>query len=278
MNSPRNTNGSTLLEKTKIVSQKTIQFMKKQWISFKRTDFYRSIRFKRINPHKEKSQDESSSLTATNDKQQNGDKKRALNKEGKNFTLSKFLFGFNVGYSVIKNLFIMIVIIGLIGGALVGGIGLGFFASLVSGEKIPTYEEMKTDIENVSATSSMYYATGEKISDLKTDLKRSEIPLSEMSPLVQNAIIATEDEYFYEHSGVVPKAVVRALFQEVSGAGTTSGGSTLTQQLVKQQILTNEVSFKRKANEILLAFRIENYFTKRGAFRKLLKRLPFWKK
>ncbi|SIO02774.1 penicillin-binding protein [Carnobacterium alterfunditum] len=275
MNSPRNTNGSTLLEKTKIVSQKTIQFMKKQWISFKRTDFYRSIRFKRINPHKEKSQDESSSLTATNDKQQNGDKKRALNKEGKNFTLSKFLFGFNVGYSVIKNLFIMIVIIGLIGGALVGGIGLGFFASLVSGEKIPTYEEMKTDIENVSATSSMYYATGEKISDLKTDLKRSEIPLSEMSPLVQNAIIATEDEYFYEHSGVVPKAVVRALFQEVSGAGTTSGGSTLTQQLVKQQILTNEVSFKRKANEILLAFRIENYFTKEELLENYLNVSPF---
>ncbi|MER2227582.1 MAG: transglycosylase domain-containing protein [Carnobacterium sp.] len=264
MNSPQNTNESSFLEKIKAFILKLVQFMKKHWISFKTKHFNR--------------QNHSASTpksTTKDTKSTDSPKREQAKKEDQKPTLAKFLFGFNVGYSVIKNLIITLVVVLLIGGALIGGAGAGYFAYLVSGEKIPTYEEMKADIENVSATSSMYYATGEKISDLKTDLKRSEIPLSEMSPLVQEAIIATEDEYFYKHSGVVPKAVVRALAQEVTGASTTSGGSTLTQQLVKQQILTNEVSFKRKANEILLAFRIENYFSKEEILENYLNVSPF---
>ena len=61
---------------------------------------------------------------------------------------------------------------------------------------------------------------------------------------------------------MVPKALVRALISDATGIGGSSGGSTLTQQLVKQQILTDETTFKRKANEILLALRIEKYFSK----------------
>ena len=77
-----------------------------------------------------------------------------------------------------------------------------------------------------------------------------------------NAVIATEDEYFYQHEGVVPKAIMRAVFQEVTNSSVQTGGSTLTQQLIKNQILTNEVSFERKAKEILLAFRLEKFFEK----------------
>ena len=80
--------------------------------------------------------------------------------------------------------------------------------------------------------------------------------------ILLNAIIATEDEYFNEHKGVVPKAVMRAIFQEMTNAPVQSGGSTLTQQLIKNQILTNEVSFDRKAKEILLALRVENFLKK----------------
>lgn len=276
MNSPQDTNEPTFWEKTKAFFLKMGQFIKKKWISFKKSIVNLSTNLKGTNSYKEQTQNNSAPLPTTNEVSPSSSQKREqTEKEEKKSTFDKFLFGFNVGYSVIKNLIIALVVIGLIGGALIAGAGAGFFASLVSGEEIPTYEDMKTDIENVSATSSMYYATGEKISDLKTDLKRSEITLSEMSPLVQEAIIATEDEYFYKHSGVVPKAVVRALAQEVTGASTTSGGSTLTQQLVKQQILTNEVSFKRKANEILLAFRIENYFSKEEILENYLNVSPF---
>ncbi|SEK88366.1 penicillin-binding protein [Carnobacterium iners] len=186
-----------------------------------------------------------------------------------------FLFGFNVTYTVIKNLFIALVIFILIGVAFAGGTGLGYFAYLVSEDKPPTYKEMNADLKDVETTSSVYYAGGELISDLRTDLKRTTMPLKDMSDLVQKAIIATEDEYFYEHHGVVPKAIARALFQEVTGSSSVSGGSTLTQQLVKQQILTNEVSFKRKANEILLAYRLENFFSKEEILESYLNVSPF---
>lgn len=186
-----------------------------------------------------------------------------------------FLFGFNVTYNVIKNLFITLIVFLLVGVAFAGGAGLGYFAYLVSKDEPPTYEEMNADLNNIETTSSIYYASGELISDLRTDLKRTTMPLKDMSDLVQKAIIATEDEYFYEHQGVVPKAVARALFQEVTGASSVSGGSTLTQQLVKQQILTNEVSFKRKANEILLAYRLENFFSKEEILESYLNVSPF---
>ncbi|MDT2011395.1 transglycosylase domain-containing protein [Carnobacterium divergens] len=174
----------------------------------------------------------------------------------------KMIFQFNVGYGVIKNLFLSFIILVLFGGALFAGVGLGYFAYLVSNEKPPTYEEMQSDISNLEQVSNMYFADSTPIGQLKTDLNRKVVPLHEISKDLQHAIVATEDEYFYKHHGVVPKAVARALIQEFTGSSMQTGGSTLTQQLVKQQLLTSEVSFKRKANEILLAYRLENYFTK----------------
>src|SRR5699024_3238335 len=82
-------------------------------------------------------------------------------------------------------------------------------------------------------------------------------------------------ELFYEHDGVVPKANVRAIYQEVSNSDTKTGGSTLTQQLIKNQILTNEVSFERKAKEILLAMRLEHFFEKDEILEAYLNIVPY---
>lgn len=182
--------------------------------------------------------------------------------QARTITHHKAAFTFNVGFSVIKELGIILIVTLLLIGGLVGGIGAGYFAYLVSDEKVPTYEELAKDIHNLEEVSNLYFANDVPLGTLKTDLVRINIGLSEMSPYLQHAIVATEDEHFYEHDGVVPKAVVRALLQEVTGSISQTGGSTLTQQLVKQQILTNEVSFKRKANEILLAYHLENHFSK----------------
>ncbi|MFL2100150.1 transglycosylase domain-containing protein [Desemzia sp. FAM 24101] len=189
--------------------------------------------------------------------------------------LGKAVFGFNVAYNVTRNLVIILTILLLIGGAFAGGAGMGLFASLVSGQEPPDYEEMQLAIGNVEQTSTMYYAGGETISDFRSDLKRTNIPLSEISEDVLNGIVATEDEYFWEHPGVVPKAVLRALVQQLLGSSVSSGGSTLTQQLVKQQILSPEVTFERKVNEILIAFRVENYFSKEEILQAYLNVSPF---
>jgi len=152
----------------------------------------------------------------------------------------------------------------LVGAFFAGGIGFGYFASLVKDEPIRSYESMKKAIYNYEETSEIYFANNVYLGKLRTDLERDEISIEEMkkNPYLINAVVATEDENFYEHPGIVPKAILRALFQEVTNSSISSGGSTLTQQLIKNQILTNEVSFERKAKEILLALRLEKFFEK----------------
>ena len=168
----------------------------------------------------------------------------------------------NITYSVFWNLFLLFMIFGLIGLFFAGGAGAGYFASLVKSEPIRPYDEMKKNIYNYEETTEIYFDNSVYLGKLRSDLDREEITLDEISEHVKNAVIATEDEYFYEHNGVVPKAILRAILQEVTNSATRTGGSTLTQQLIKNQILTNEVSFDRKAKEILLALRLEKFFKK----------------
>lgn len=165
-------------------------------------------------------------------------------------------------YGVVWNLTLLFFIVLLLGGGLAFGIGAGYFASLVKDEQLRSYDEMKKDIYNYEEISNVYFANGVYLGKLRSDLEREEVKLEDVSPYLIDAVIATEDEYFYEHNGVVPKAILRAIFQEVTNSQTQTGGSTLTQQLIKNQILSSEVSFERKAKEILLALRVEKFFEK----------------
>ncbi|WP_066311182.1 transglycosylase domain-containing protein [Bacillus sp. FJAT-29814] len=178
-------------------------------------------------------------------------------------THKKTVKGVRITYSVFWNLFLLILSVVIIGGAFATGVGAGYFASLVKDEPVRSYDSMKKDIYNYTETSELYFADNVYLGKLRTDLEREEVKLDQVSENLINAVVATEDEYFYQHQGVVPKAVFRALFQEVTNSPIQSGGSTLTQQLIKNQILTNEVSFQRKANEILLALRLEKFFDKK---------------
>ena len=190
--------------------------------------------------------------------------------------LKNMRFIFNIAYSVLKNIFVIAILALMLIGVFGGGIGLGYFASLTSNEEPLTQEQMSDAIGNLNLISSFYYYDGTKISDVNSDELRIVKPLSEISQYVKDGIIATEDSSFYEHNGIVPKALVRALMQEVvSSESGTSGGSTLTQQLIKQQILTSEVTFKRKANEILYALRLEKHFTKDQILEAYLNVSPF---
>ncbi|WRP05744.1 transglycosylase domain-containing protein [Rossellomorea aquimaris] len=167
-----------------------------------------------------------------------------------------------ITYGVFWNLSLILVVIFVLGFVFAGGVGAGYFASLVKEEPIRPYDQMKKDIYNYEETSQLYFADDVYLGKLRTDLEREEVKLEDVSEDLRNAVIATEDEYFKEHNGVVPKAIMRAVLQEFTNSSTQSGGSTLTQQLIKNQILTNEVSFERKAKEILLALRLERFFEK----------------
>src|SRR5690625_5184771 len=182
---------------------------------------------------------------------------------------------FRITYDVFANVILFFVVVGSLLVIFAGGVGAGYFASLVKDEPIRAYDDMKKDIYNYEETSKLYFADNIYIGDIRADLHREEIELDDVSDLIKQAVIATEDELFYEHQGVVPKAIVRALFQEVTNSEQKTGGSTLTQQLIKNQILTNEVSFERKAKEILLALRLENFFEKDEILEAYLNIVPY---
>lgn len=200
---------------------------------------------------------------------------KSINKFVDYLNTKKIFKGFRVTYQVVWNLMLIFTIIIVSGMLFVGGAGAGFFASLVKDEPIRSYEEMRKDIYNYEEVSEIYFADGQLIGELTSDLERREVALEDVSKHVINAIVATEDEYFFEHEGIVPKAILRATYQEFSNASLQSGGSTLTQQLIKNQILTNEVSFDRKAKEILLAMRLENFFEKEDILEAYLNVVPF---
>lgn len=188
---------------------------------------------------------------------------------------ANFVTGINVFLGVLKSITkILIVTLGL--GATLGlGLGLGYFAYLVSDTPVPTKKELQNKINNVEQISTLTYSNNEKIANIKSDILRTSIASDAISPIVKNALISTEDENFMEHDGIVPKAVLRALISDATGLGGSSGGSTITQQLVKQQVLTNETTYKRKANEILLALKTEKYFSKDDIITAYLNVSPF---
>lgn len=180
-----------------------------------------------------------------------------------------------ISSAITWNLALLLLVIAMVGGVFTFSVGAGYFASLVSKEPLRTEKEMRDLVFNYEETSEMYFADNIYIGNIRTDLDRRETSIDKVSPFVVNAVLATEDEYFREHDGIVPKALIRGVLQDVLNSANQTGGSTLTQQLVKNQILTNEVSYERKAKEILLAMRLEHFMTKEEILEAYLNVIPY---
>ncbi|WP_342535937.1 transglycosylase domain-containing protein [Sporosarcina sp. FSL K6-3508] len=180
-----------------------------------------------------------------------------------------------IGSGVVWNLFILLLIFGVIGAVFATSVGAGYFASLVAKEPLRSKEELRNAVFTYEETSEMYFADNVYLGKINSDIERRQITLDKVSQYALDAVLATEDEYFNEHTGIVPKAIFRGVFQDVTNSASQTGGSTLTQQLVKNQILTNEVSYERKAKEILLAMRLEHFMTKDEILEAYLNIIPY---
>jgi penicillin-binding protein 1A len=97
---------------------------------------------------------------------------------------------------------------------------------------------------------------------LRGDQARIIVPSSRMSPWVKHAIVAVEDKRFYEHRGVDLRGMARAVWADISHRGTVQGGSTITQQLVKNAYLTSQKTIARKLTEAALAWQLEQQWSK----------------
>lgn len=183
--------------------------------------------------------------------------------------------GVRITSGVLWNLFLLFIVLGLTLGVFAASVGAGYFASLVAKEPLRSSTEMRDEIFNYEETSEIYFANDIYLGRVSADIERKETTLQEVSPYVIDAVLATEDEYFNTHNGIVPKAIFRGLLQDVSNSSSQTGGSTLTQQLIKNQILTNEVSYERKAKEILLAMRLEHFMDKDEILQAYLNIIPY---
>jgi len=157
----------------------------------------------------------------------------------------------------------LLLLLGLMGIFLAGGAVTGYVAALVRDEPVRSYQEIYDKIFSNYLTGFAYYNDGTLIGQLRTpEEDRRLVKKGDVSPHLINAIIATEDRSFYEHHGVSFRSTLRGAYQDLTNQPVVTGGSTLTQQLVKNTILSPEVSHARKAKEILTALRIERMFSK----------------
>lgn len=114
------------------------------------------------------------------------------------------------------------------------------------------------------ANSTKLYDRDEKtiLYDLNHDMKRNIVPLSDISPYLQQATISIEDSGFYSHGGISVTGIARSIITDIVRLSFAQGGSTITQQVVKNTILTGKKSITRKVQEWILAIRFEHRYTK----------------
>lgn len=182
--------------------------------------------------------------------------------------LAKILNGLKVTFNT---LFVLAVIGGFFG----AGIAIGYGVALFDKVSIPQSAELVNRVKDITSISEIYYADGSTIASIEGDLLRTSVASDAISDNLKKAIIATEDEHFAEHKGVVPKAVIRATLGTLVGLGSSSGGSTLTQQVIKQQVVGDAPTLTRKATEIIDALALERVMSKDEILTTYLNIAPF---
>lgn len=166
--------------------------------------------------------------------------------------------GFTFFFRTVKFFFIAMVVLVLVGGAVVANVVLGI------AKDAPEISTQKFTALNVP--SIVVDSTGAQYDILHTDEVRFPLPLAEMGENIQKAFVSIEDERFYLHQGVDYRRTISVAVQDVIGRFTGSrsmqGGSTLTQQMIKNVFLTRDKDYSRKIKEIFMALEAEKVLTK----------------
>ena len=125
---------------------------------------------------------------------------------------------------------------------------------------LPDHNRLK-GARNAGA-GGIFDALGERFADLTESNRRIWVPLKDIPVNVQKAFIAAEDKRFYEHKGIDERGLVRAMVSNLARPGRPQGGSTITQQVVKNLLVGDDVTYERKMREIIVASRLERSLTK----------------
>ncbi|MBQ1890429.1 MAG: transglycosylase domain-containing protein, partial [Selenomonas sp.] len=158
---------------------------------------------------------------------------------------------------------------GLVILVMVTGIGCGFLTASMN-----TKPDLANDILP-PASSQIYDINGNEIANVHAAENRRPVKIQQVPKDLQNAFVAVEDNRFYEHSGVDPRGILRALYANIRGRGVSEGGSTITQQLAKNAYLTQERTLTRKIQEVFLALQLERQYTKQEILEMYMNQIYF---
>src|SRR3989338_3790567 len=150
----------------------------------------------------------------------------------------------------------------------------GIFFIWIATLKTPDFEGFNDRL--VKNSTKLYDRTGKVLLyDIHNDIKRTVILKEEISLYVKNATVAIEDSEFYNHKGVRFKSLVRAILANLKQGGFSQGGSTITQQIIKNSLLTQDKKVSRKIKEWILALKIEQEMTKDDILAIYLNETPY---
>ncbi|MEX2010470.1 MAG: transglycosylase domain-containing protein [Parcubacteria group bacterium] len=150
------------------------------------------------------------------------------------------------------------------------GLSLLWVASL----RIPDLSDLSE--RRIAQSTKIYDRTGEiLLYDMSRDVRRTVVPFEAISPNIKKATLAIEDKTFYSHKGIEPISIFRATIVNVGTLSFSQGGSTITQQVVKNAILTNDKTPTRKLKEWILAVKLEKVLTKDQILAVYLNEIPF---
>jgi penicillin-binding protein 1A len=128
--------------------------------------------------------------------------------------------------------------------------------------KLPKLEEAAANAQPLKQTSVVYAADKKLITRLHAEIDRVVVPLQNIPRIVQDAVVAIEDERFWAHRGIDVRAILRAAYVNAKSGRISEGGSTITQQYVKQTFVGDEQTIERKLKEAALAWQLEEKLSK----------------
>ncbi|MDO8575153.1 MAG: transglycosylase domain-containing protein [bacterium] len=156
----------------------------------------------------------------------------------------------------------------------IGAIFLGIFAIWFSTIEIPDLRAFQD--RKVAQSTKIFDRTGQiLLYDVHANAKRTLVTFENISDYIKNGVVAIEDTEFYEHKGIKPTAILRAVLANITSAGYSQGGSTITQQVVKMTVLTNDKTITRKLKEWILALKLERVLTKKEILTTYLNEAPY---
>lgn len=151
---------------------------------------------------------------------------------------------------------------------------LGGFILWIGTLEIPSLESFNN--RQIIESTKIYDKTGEiLLYDVNQNIQRTVIPFDEISQYVKNATIAIEDKEFYSHNGIKPRSILRAVFANTTSLGYAQGGSTITQQVIKNALFTSEKLISRKIKEWVLAIKLEKVLSKDEILSNYLNEIPY---